>query len=86
MKIASALAILSSVALSSGVASATDCLPHCNYVHDYGPYDFSYIRPGLVGYPICDRRGNCAPYLTYRYTGHARPGVRIIIRPTHPYR
>lgn len=86
MKTALALAILSSVMLVSGVAWATDCSPHCNYVHDYGPYDFSYVRPGLAGYPICDWRGNCAPHLVYYYGGRRRPGVRIIIRPTHPNR
>jgi hypothetical protein len=85
MRMAFAVAILSSVLLGSGVAWATDCFPYCDYVHDYGPYDFSYIRPGLVGYPVCDWRGNCAPRLAYRYTGR-RPGVRIFIRPTHPNR
>ena len=79
-----AAAVLS-LAFGSGIAWATDCSPHCDYNHDYGPYDFSYVRPGLVGYPVCDWQGNCAPRLVYRYTGR-RPGVRIIIRPTNPNR
>lgn len=65
----------------SGAALAVDCAPHCDFVHDYGPYDFSYIRPGLAGIPVCDRRGNCSPHLVYVYSGRP-PQVRIIVRPT----
>ncbi len=79
-------AILSFVVLGSGIAWATECSPHCDYVHDYGPYDFSYVRPGLAGYPVCDWRGNCAPHIVYYQAGRRRPGVRIIIRPTNPNR
>lgn len=86
MKTAFAFAIVSSVLLGSGMARATDCSPHCDFVHDYGPYDFSYVRPGLAAYPVCDWRGNCAPHLVYYYGVRRRPGVRIIIRPTHPNR
>jgi len=68
--------------LGCGPASAQDCSPHCDYWHYYGPYDFSYISPGLIGYPRCDRQGNCSPYLTYVYPGR-RQG-RVIVRPvTH---
>ena len=86
MRIAFPVAVLSSVLLGSGIAWAADCTPHCDYVHDYGPYDFSYVRPGLAGYPVCDWRGDCAPRIVYYYAGHRRPGVRIIIRPTNPNR
>lgn len=71
---------------TSGVAFAYDCAPHCDYVHDYGPYDFSWVSPGLVGYPVCDREGNCSPNLVYRRFGHLRPGIRIRVRPTRPAR
>lgn len=77
-----AAAALGAILIHSGVAEATDCAPHCDYVHDYGPYDFSYIRPGLFGYPVCDWRGDCSPYLIYRYSGRPWPGVTITIRPT----
>lgn len=86
MRIAFAVAILSSVLFGTAIARATDCFPYCDYVHDYGPYDFSYVRPGLAGYPVCDWRGNCAPHIVYYYAGHRRPGVRIIIRPTNTNR
>jgi hypothetical protein len=64
-----------------GAALAVDCAPHCDFVHDYGPYDFSYIRPGLAGIPVCDRQGNCSPHLVYVYSG-LLPQIRIIVRPT----
>jgi hypothetical protein len=60
-------------------ASAADCSTHCDYWHYYGPYDFSYISPGLVGYPICDRQGNCSPHLIYVHPNQLRR--RITIRP-----
>src|SRR5213083_2328287 len=44
-----------------------ECYPHCDYWHDYGPYDFTYIRPGLYGFPRCGPRGDCSPYLVYTY-------------------
>lgn len=74
-----AAAALGICVLGSGAATAEDCGANCDYWHYYGPSNFSYIRPGLLGYPICDRQGNCAPYLTYTYPGQ-RTG-RIIIRP-----
>ena len=52
---------------ASPAAAEIDCSPHCDYNHYYGPYDFTYIRPGLFGFPVCDRRGNCSPYLVYTY-------------------
>jgi hypothetical protein len=57
---------------------AEDCAPHCDYWHFYGPYDFSYIRPGMFGYPICDRQGNCSPHLVYVYSD--RRYGRITVR------
>jgi hypothetical protein len=63
----------------SASAQAGDCAANCDFYHNYGPYDFSYIRPGLTGYPVCDRRGNCLPYL--RYYVYGRPVGRITIRP-----
>lgn len=79
---ASAFAAGASVLLWAGIAFADDCAPHCDWTHDYGPYDFSWVYPGLVGIPVCDRDGNCSPYLLYRYTG-PKPGVTITVRSTH---
>jgi hypothetical protein len=71
---------------SAGTALAAECFPRCDYTHDYGPYDFTYIRPGLYGYPICGPRGNCLPNLVYSTSGYARRGnieVRFIPRPRY---
>jgi hypothetical protein len=60
-----------------GVASAQDCNPYCDYTHDYGPYDFTYVRPGLYGYPICGPDGSCSPRLAYSYSGFPRGRITI---------
>jgi hypothetical protein len=70
----------------AGGALATECYPHCDYVHNYGPYDFTYVRPDLFGYPTCNVRGECLPYLYYSTSGRARRGnveVRFISRPRY---
>ena len=46
---------------SSPAAARVDCYPYCDFVHDYGPSDRSWQRPGLTCYPRCDPYGNCAP-------------------------
>jgi hypothetical protein len=76
-----AAANLSLFLFGSGAVLAEDCSPRCDYWHNYGPYDFSYIRPGLIGYPICDPRGNCSPHLIYIYSGHQHGRVTITVRP-----
>jgi len=65
---------------SSSVSAAVECYPHCDYWHDYGPYDFTYKRPGLFGYPICTPRGDCAPHLVYTYQRGYGPRKIITIR------
>jgi hypothetical protein len=67
--------------IGSDTVLAEDCSPHCDYWHNYGPYDFSYIRPGLIGYPICDQRGNCSPHLIYIYPDHQHGRVTVTVRP-----
>ena len=62
-----------------GSARAEECRLHCDYWHFYGPYDFSYVSPGLLGYPLCDREGNCSPFLTYVFPG--RRHGRVTVRP-----
>jgi len=72
------IALLMSL-LGSASALAAECYPHCDYVHDYGPYDFTYIRDGLYAYPVCNWRGNCSPHYAYLYSPWWRG--QIIIRP-----
>ena len=68
-------------------AWAVECAPYCDYTHDYGPYDFTYARPGLYGFPACNLYGECLPRLAYSrgvpYRGYlgVRPLPRIVIRP-----
>jgi hypothetical protein len=64
----------------SPASAAVECFPHCDYWHDYGPYDFTYKRPGLFGYPICGPRGDCAPHLAYIYQRGHGLRKRITIR------
>jgi hypothetical protein len=68
-------------------AAAQECYPHCDYWHYYGPLDFTYKRPGLFGYPVCDPLGNCAPYLRYTYQRGYAPQKSVTIRvPARPLR
>jgi hypothetical protein len=74
-------------------AVAQECYPHCDYFHDYGPYDYTYVRPQLFAYPVCNRLGNCMPYHVYSYAEHPvgvilgqswyGPRGQITIRPLH---
>jgi len=74
---AAAIATLGFLGCSAS-AGATECTPHCDYIQDYGPYDYTYVRPRLFGYPVCDWRGNCLPYYAYGYSGW--PSGRITVR------
>jgi hypothetical protein len=76
------LAALALLALMSSAVRAEDCYPHCDYFHDYGPYDLTYIRPGLYAYPVCGPSGDCAPYVVYTYSRYRK---RILVRP-RPWR
>ena len=91
-----AAAIASLLWLAPGPASAqSDCVPYCDFTHDYGPRDFTwvrpggygpwqsiYVRPGLFLHPRCGPSGYCSPYLlssTQRFRG--RVTVRTVARP-----
>lgn len=75
------LAVLAFLLLGAGAARAeTQCYPHCDYVHYYGPSDYTYRQPGLFGFPRCTPDGNCSPQLAYRYSG-VDVGQRIVIQP-----
>ena len=60
--------------------AGTDCSLHCDFNHYYGPSDFTYIRPGLYGWPRCDAHGNCSPRMLYTYQGPYQ-GPHIEVRP-----
>jgi hypothetical protein len=60
------VAILAGGSLACPAVAEEWCFPHCDYAHYYGPYDFTYNKPGLYGYPQqCGPHGDCAPYLAY---------------------
>jgi hypothetical protein len=70
---------------SAPASAEIDCTPYCDFVHYYGPLDFTYVRPGLFAYPRCGPSGDCSPYLvssSRRYVG--RITVRRIARPVRP--
>jgi len=71
------LALLVFFGIGSHSVSAAECFPHCDYSHYYGPFDFTYIAPGLFGYPLCDARGNCSPQLAYSPVRRGRITVRF---------
>jgi hypothetical protein len=54
----------------TGPAAAAECYPRCDYNHDYGPRDFTYVRPGLFGYGVCGPFGNCTPWPVYSTSGN----------------
>jgi hypothetical protein len=79
-----ACAVLTLLLCSAGTALAAECFPYCDYNHNYGPYDFTYVKPGLWGYPTCGPRGNCLPRLSYSVAGRTPRGnieVRTLRRP-----
>ena len=89
-------ALAVALALPAAPAQARiDCHPNCDFVHDYGPHDLSWVRPGLFCYPRCDARGNCAPSpvcvvapdvagrsaFTTGYLDGRRPAGTVTVRP-----
>jgi hypothetical protein len=97
-KLTAAAAAVSLLWLAPGAASAQpDCVPYCDFNHDYGPRDFTWVRPGGYGpqqfiqvrpglflHPYCDPSGYCSPYLlssSQRFRG--RVTVRSLSRPVY---
>jgi hypothetical protein len=81
--IAAAFAVI--LAVASGPAAAeVACAPNCDFTHNYGPYDYTWVRPGLFLYPRCGPSGSCSPYLIHssRYRGTVR--IRSFTRPLRP--
>jgi hypothetical protein len=71
---------LAALLAATATAAAAECYPNCDYNHYYGPYDFTYVRPGLYGHPICGPRGECSPYLVYSYSVPPRGRIEIRFR------
>jgi hypothetical protein len=77
--LASGLAFLAFAGIASGPARAQQlCYPNCDYTHYYGPFDFTYIRPGLFAWPHCGPQGDCSPHLAYT-TGIVRHRGRVTV-------
>ena len=84
-----AAALLCGVAFFGGAprtAAAFECYPHCDYNHRYGPYDLTYVRPGLFAYPVCGPRGDCAPRSVYVQAGPPTGNIEVRFprRPRQP--
>lgn len=81
------LAVLLAGAVSP--AAAESCYPYCSFTHYYGPYDYRYLRPGMICYPICGRDGRCRPNPNCsgrlnrgRITVRSLSGARVTTTPT----
>ena len=72
-----AAALLAFFCVGTHTASAAECYPHCDYTHYYGPFDFTYVQPGLYAYPRCGVRGNCSPYMVYSTSGFHRGTITV---------
>ena len=79
-----AVCLLIGLALEPAMAEV-GCAPYCDFTHFYGPYNFTWVRPGLYAYPLCGPEGSCSPYLvssSQRFRG--RVTVRSLGRPLRP--
>jgi hypothetical protein len=82
--IAAAIGLLVAFAADPAAAEVS-CAPYCDFFHYYGPYDFTYIRPGLYAYPRCGPNGDCSPFLVYSLKPYrGRVTVRSLARPPAP--
>jgi hypothetical protein len=72
-----AFAILAFLCVGTRHVSAAECFPHCDYTNYYGPFDFTYVQPGLYGYPLCGPRGNCSALLAYSTSGVRRGRITV---------
>jgi hypothetical protein len=81
MKLIAATVFALALAGACPAGAEVDCSPYCDYTHDYGPYDLTWIRPGLYAFPVCGPSGDCAPHAVHTYPRYR--GVRITVRPRH---
>jgi len=84
--VTAAICMLVACAAAAPAAAQVSCAPNCDFFHYYGPYDFTYIRPGLYAYPRCGPDGNCSPYLAYSLPPfRGRVTVRTLTRRSQPH-
>jgi hypothetical protein len=83
------LAVLLAGAGPAAAQGRQSCYPYCSYTHYYGPYDYRYLRPGLICYPICGPDGRCSPNPSCtgrlargRITVRSLSGARVTTTPT----
>jgi len=75
-------AIAAALAFTTGPAAAeVGCAPNCDFTHYYGPYDYTWVRPGLFVFALCGPSGYCSPHLirSSRYRGTVT--IRTLARP-----
>ena len=65
-------------------ATAADCTPYCDFNHYYGPYDFTWVRPGLYAYPRCAPSGECQPEIVTSRRYYGRITIHSLARHPHP--
>lgn len=82
--IAAAVCMLVALAAAPAAAAEVGCAPFCDFTHFYGPYDFTWVRPGLYAYPSCGPSGSCSPYLVTSQRFRGRVTVRSLGRPPAP--
>ena len=70
------LALLPSAALAE-----VDCAPNCDFTHYYGPYDYTWVRPGLFLYARCGPSGYCSPYVISSSHYRGRVTIRRFAQP-----
>ena len=75
--IVAALALIFGLA-SQPAAAEVDCAPNCDFTHYYGPYDYTWVRPGLYRYAYCGASGNCSPYVISSSRFRGRVTVRLV--------
>ena len=71
------LAFLAFCCVGTRAVSAAECFPYCDFTHYYGPFDFTYVQPGLFGRPLCGPRGNCSPHLVYSTSGFRQGRITV---------
>ena len=79
-RLIAAAALLLAVVPTAALAEV-DCSPYCDFTHDYGPYDYTWVRPGLFAYPRCDPSGYCSPYVISSSHYRGRVTIRRLAQP-----
>jgi hypothetical protein len=65
----------------SPALAEVSCAPNCDFNHDYGPYDYTWVAPGLFAYPRCGPSGYCSPYVVSSSHYRGRVTIRRFAQP-----